>query len=167
MSERGAASIERPPKFQSKALQVLQSQGVLCFDYLKENADDIYESYDLQANSSQQQNLQARAQYMCLFDCLFTETFIPAGSVGLIMNAKNGEWSLNIIYIYTPIHQFSAPSWPRIFVCRSRNAFDQRHIFANGGGASGPWTADQGDLPREQNGGDRRERMLLHLYPTP
>lgn len=79
------------------AYEVLKRAGVLEIKYRRDTIDDIFTGKDLKANSNKANDWTQRFKYgWCLpgIGCILyasthIEAFVPAGHVGLLMNAKN------------------------------------------------------------------------------
>lgn len=71
----------------------MQESDVLCFDYRKKSADEVYESHDYKSKSSKYEILKTKSKYQ-MFLCCFTPMvvksyFVPAGHIGFVMNSQN------------------------------------------------------------------------------
>jgi len=79
------------------AYKALKEAGVLCREHRRCSVDDIFTGRDLTANTDARQNIMERMHYgwcipglgCCLYDSTHTEMFVPAGHVGLLMDASN------------------------------------------------------------------------------
>jgi len=91
-SHTGLTRLEDAP-----AYRTLKEKGLITSKYWKACFDDIFVGADLKANSSRSNDLCQRCKYgyyccpvlgCALYGMTHSEFFVPAGSVGLIMNEK-------------------------------------------------------------------------------
>jgi regulator of protease activity HflC (stomatin/prohibitin superfamily) len=97
MQEMGVAgAVELANMEDTPAYRTLVNAGLLTTDYRKSSFEDIFEGVDLKASSSKGNDLLERCKYgyyccpvigCILYHCTHTEVFIPAGHVGLFMDA--------------------------------------------------------------------------------